>query len=338
MQHTVEKYAGKIERNEVNPHVRYDGAVSGLIFDPAREEVPLEVLAFGVYRLGPEFTTRETRDKEVVLVPQEGEFEVEVNGKRFSGARSGGPFRVKPGQSNASAVYIPSDARFSIRGQGEIAFYEAPALGQKPPSYARSEEVTVVSRGEWLWRRDVINLISPGTASSNLIVGETYNPPGLWSGTPIHQHDRDEVSSGESDHEEVYYHRFGWKQGAHDRFGAYGVQLLMDGKSLSKAYIIGDKSAFAIPGGCHPVVASPVSELLYLWGLAGRGGALAMKDIPEFAHLKQFEEIFKELQGEREPRVVTTAAIDVLAREHALTEQQKSLLIIMLREKGFNVG
>ena len=134
------------------------------------------------------------------------------------------------------------------------------------PFYAPPEELTVVSRGEWIWRRDVINLISPNNASSNLIVGETYNPPGFWSGTPIHQHDRDQASSGESDHEEVYYHRFGWKQGTDDQFGPYGVQLLMDGKSLTKAYIIGDKSAFAIPGGCHPVVASPVSELLYLWG------------------------------------------------------------------------
>ena len=65
MQRTVEKYAGKIERNEVNPHVRYDGQVSGLIFDPGQEEVPLEVLGFGVYRLGPEFTTRETHEKEI---------------------------------------------------------------------------------------------------------------------------------------------------------------------------------------------------------------------------------------------------------------------------------
>jgi len=337
MESTLNKYAGKIQRNETSPHVRYDGHASGLIFDPRQEGVPLDVLGFGMYRLGPEFMTRQTHEKEVVLVPQEGEFEVEVNGKRFGGARSGGPFAARLGKSNASALYIPCDARFGIRGKGETAFFEAPALRASPAFYMPPDEVTVVSRGEWIWRRDVINLISPKNASSNLAVGETYNPPGLWSGTPIHRHDRDEPSSGESDHEEVYYHRFGLKQGPDDQFGAYGVQLLMDGKGLSKAYIIGDKSAFAIPGGCHPVVASPVSELLYLWGLAGRGSEPAMRDIPEFAYLKRFEEIFKQIEEGQTIRVVTVSALEHLAVQHALTQEQKALLTVMLREKGFDI-
>ncbi len=338
MESTMDKYARRIERNEVNPHVRYTGRVSGLIFDPQQEEVPLEILGFGVYRLEPEFSTKETREKEVVLVPQEGDFEVEIKGKRFSGARSGGPFAAGPGKSNASAVYIPPDARFGIRGKGEMAFFEAPAVRQNPPVYVSQEELMVLSRGEWIWRRDVINLISPKNGSSKLIVGETYNPPGFWSGTPIHRHDRDQPSSGESDHEEVYYHRFGWKQGAEDQFGAYGVQLLMDGTGLNKAYIIGDKSAFAIPGGCHPVVASPVSELIYLWGLAGRGAEPAMKDIPEFVHLKSFEEIFKQLEGESASKPVTAAAFHSVAMKYALTEEQKNLLTRMLWEKGFSIG
>jgi 5-deoxy-D-glucuronate isomerase len=338
MQNTIEKYAARIERNEINPHVRYDGRMSGLIFDPLRNEVPLDVLGFGMYRLGPEFDTRETHEKELVLVPQEGEFDAEINGRKYHGGRSGGPFDVTLGKSNASALYVPSDAQFSIQGKGEIAFFEAPALRQNPPFYLHSEEVTVISRGEWNWRRDVISLISPKNASSNLIVGETYNPPSLWSGTPMHRHDRDQIASGESDHEEVYYHRFGWQQGADDRFGAYGVQLLMDGKGLNKAYVIGDKSAFAIPGGCHPVVASPVSELLYLWGLAGKGGELAMRDVPEFAHLKCFEEIFKKLESELQPRDIPAAIFDSFASQYDLTEKQKSLLAAMLREKGFNIG
>lgn len=337
MESTLKKYAQQIELNHINPHVRYDGRQSGLIFDPKREDVPLEILGFGVHKLGSEFETRETGAKEVVLVPQEGEFEVEVNGKKFSGARTGGPFASPPGRSNASAVYVPCGARFSVRGKGEIAFYEAPALRENPPLYLPPEEVTVVSRGEWIWRRDVVSLISPKNASANLIVGETYDPPGFWSGTPIHSHDKDQLASGESDHEEVYYHRFEWKQAVDDQFGAYGVQLLMDGKNLNKAYIIGDKSAFAIPGGCHPVVASPVSALLYLWGLAGRGGELAMRDIPEFAHLKQFEEIFKQLEGEPELRPITDPAVSELVAQSGLTEEQKKLLAATLREKGWGL-
>ncbi len=337
MESTLNKYADRIERNEVNPHIRYDGQESGLLLDPQKEDVPLEILGFGIYRLRPEFVARESRDKELVLVPQECEFEVAINGKRFSGARVGGPFAAKPGESNASAVYVPCGARLEIRGNGEIAFFEAPALRENPPFCLPPEEVTMVSRGEWIWRRDVVNLISPKNSSTNLIVGETYSPPGFWSGTPIHTHDKDDPGAGESDQEEVYFHRFEWKQARGDQFGAYGVQLLMDGRNLNKAYIIGDKSAFAIPGGCHPVASSPVSAFLYLWGLAGRGGDLAMRDVPEFVHLKHFEEIFKQLEGQPAIRAVSISIFGELTAKYGLTEEQKRLLTTMLREKGFCV-
>jgi hypothetical protein len=84
-----------------------------------------------------------------------------------------------------------------------------------------------------------------------------------------------------------------------DPFGPYGVQLLMDGTKLMKAFLIWDKSIFAISGGCHPVVASSVSELLYQWGLAGRGDEWAMRDIPESLSPKSFEKISKELDPSR---------------------------------------
>jgi 5-deoxy-glucuronate isomerase len=335
MKETMKKYVERIERNEINPHVRYNGQTSGLILDPCQEEVPLEILGFGIYRLGTNLITRETREKEIVFVPQEGEFEVEVNGKKFHGKRIGGPFSVGPGQSNASALYIPCNAKFSLRGNGEVAFFETPALKEKTPFFLPNEEVKVFSRGDWIWRRDVIPLINPKDASSNLIVGETYNPPGFWSGTPLHQHDNGRP--GESDHEEVYYHRFHWEKKPGDQFGPYGVQLLMDGITLTKAFLIGDKSIFAIPGGCHPVVASPVSELLYLWGLAGRGDDLSMRDIPEFLFLKSFEEIFKELEGDGTKRVLSKERFRSLCKAYPLTEEQSGLLAVMLREKGYEI-
>jgi len=338
MKETMKKYAERIERNEINPHVRYDGRISGLILDPLREEVPLEILGFGIYRLGSNFVTRETNEKEIVLVPQEGEFEVEVNGKPFRGKRTGGPFSTGPGKSNASALYIPCNSKLRIRGKGELAFFEAPAPKEKTPFFLPNKEVKVFSTGDWIWRRDVIPLISPKDASSNLVVGETYNPPGFWSGTPLHQHDNGQALSGESDHEEVYYHRFHWVKRQGDQFGPYGVQLLMDGIKLMKAFLIGDKSIFAIPGGCHPVVASPVSEILYLWGLAGRGDELVMRNIAEFLHLKSFEEIFKTLEADRTRKVISKDQFKILCAPYHFTEEQKALLEVMLREKGYEIG
>jgi len=337
MQSTLKKYAARIERNEVNPHIRYDDKKSGLILDPLRKDAPLELLGFGIYQLSSRFITKETKGKEIVLVPQEGEFEAEVNGKRFSGKRMGGPFSAGFEKSNASALYIPCNSNLRIWGKGEIVFFEAPALKEKPPFYLSNQKLKPVSRGDWIWRRNVTPLISPKDASSNLVIGETYSPPGFWSGTPLHLHDKNQPSSGESGHEEVYYHRFNWKKGTGDQIGPYGVQLLMDGKKLMKAYLIEDKSIFAIPGGCHPVVASPVSELIYLWGLAGRGEELLMRDLPEFAHLKSFEELFKSLEGAKTKKILSKEKFKALCAPYSLTKKQKVLLAAMLKEKGYEI-
>ncbi len=337
MKSTIRKYALKIERNEINPHLRYDGKRSGLILDPRRKDVPLEVLGFGIYQLGENFIKKETCEKEVVLVPQEGEFEAEINGKRFFGKRKGGPFALRPGLSNASALYIPCNSLLKIRGRGEMAFFEAPALKENPPFYITNDQVKPISRGSWIWRRDVISLISPKNVSSNLVVGETYNPPGFWSGTPPHQHDEDRPSLGESGHEEIYYYRFNLKRKKKDRFQPYGVQLLMDGKRLGKAFLIGDKSIFAIPGGCHPVVASPVSELLYVWGLAGKGSELRMRDIDQFSFLHSFEEIFNHLEKNGKKKILLEKKFNAISSSYRLTEDKKSVLIAMLKEKGYEI-
>jgi hypothetical protein len=111
----------------------------------------------------------------------------------------------------------------------------------------------------------------------------------------------------------------------------------MDGKKLMKAFLIVDKSMFAIPGGCHPVVASPVSELLYVWGLAGRGEALMMKDHPEFIHLKSFEEFFKELEGMRTKKILSQERFKTLCAPYSLTKEQKVLLVAMLKENGYEI-
>jgi len=52
MEKTMRKYADRIERNQINPHIRYDSQMSGLILDPLREEVPSKSW-IRVLRLGP---------------------------------------------------------------------------------------------------------------------------------------------------------------------------------------------------------------------------------------------------------------------------------------------
>ncbi len=336
MEETMKRYAKKILRNEINPHIRYDGKKSGLIINPKDEDIPVEVIGFGIYQLDSNIIYHETGQNEMVLVPQQGEFEVKVNGKDFSMIRED-LFSEDPEKSTASALYIPCRSEIRIHGRGEIAFFEAPAFEERSPFFLPNQEVRVISRGQWIWRRGVATFITPQNASSNLVVGETYNPPGFWSGTPIHKHDKNQPSLGESDHEEIYFFRFRKKRAPDDLFGPYGVQILMDENGLRNAYLIGDKSIFAIPGGCHPVVASPVSELIYLWGLAGRGSRLMMRDMDEFVFLKYFEEIFMKLEEGREKSLISQEKFKKLCSIYPFTEDQKRLLKAMLKEKGFEI-
>jgi hypothetical protein len=78
-----------------------------------------------------------------------------------------------------------------------------------------------------------------------------------------------------------------------------------------------------------------VSELLYLWGLAGKGDALMMKDHPEFVHLKFFEEIFKEWEGDKLKRTLAREKFKTLCAPYSFTDEQKALLLSMLNEKGY---
>lgn len=334
VEETMKKYAEKISKNEINPHFIYDGRTNGLILNPKDQNTPLEVIGFGIYRLDSNIVYHETGINEMVIIPEQGEFEVKVNGKNFFMIRED-LFPKDTEKSTGSALYIPCRSEIIIQGCGEIAFFEAPAFEEKPPFFLSNQEVKVVSRGQWIWRREVTTFITPQNASSNLVVGETYNPPGFWSGTPLHKHDKDQPNLGESDHEEVYYFRFRKKKDFDDQFGPYGVQILMDEGGLRNAYLIGDNSIFAIPGGCHPVVISPFSEVIYLWGLAGKGNKLMMRDVYEFIFLKHFEEIFMELDKEIEKRTIPKEKFQKLCSLYTFTEYQKRLLKVMLKEKGF---
>ena len=83
------------------------------------------------------------------------------------------------------------------------------------------------------------------------------------------------------------------------------------------------------------MVASPVSELLYLWALAGKSNELVMRDMAEFVHLKSFETIFRELEGGRVDRVIARERFLDLSRP--FTMEQAGLLAVMLKEKGYEI-
>ncbi len=333
MKSTVDKYGVRIQNGTINPVVDVNPLGSGVIFDPADEGTPLQVLGFGIYKLNGESYAQKTDMKEYVFIPMEGQFTVKTEEGEFHLQREGGPFNVRPGISNASALYIPKESSFTVTGHGEIIYYTAPSSKKMKTVYVAQGQVPNLSRGDLMWRRDVITLIEPGV-STNLIVGETYSPPGLWSGTPLHVHDISNVAAGESEHEEVYYHVSRLKGREMPNFT---VQMLFDGKEINKAYLCPDKTAVAIPGVCHPVAASPGSDCIYGWGLAGVEGHLGMRDIQDFAYMKKIGAFADKLRAENGNLAkfsVERARLTEFCAANGLDEFQSHIAELILRETG----
>lgn len=112
-----------------------------------------------------------------------------------------------------------------------------------PPDAVEDEE-----RGEGATFRRVRTYVSEGP----LIVGETLNPPGLWSSYPPHRHE----------HEEIYLYRFEPADG-------FGMQMRSESDADERGVVVRDGRIERITSGWHPVVAAPGSTLYYLWALAG---------------------------------------------------------------------
>jgi len=64
---------------------------------------------------------------------------------------------------------------------------------------------------------------------------------------------------------------------------------------------------------------------------------LLMRDVLEFVHLKSFEEIFKGWEGEPVKRILSKEKFNTLCAPYALTEEQKSLLAVMLKEQSYEI-
>ncbi len=334
MQKTLQKYRRAIRQGKINPLVHWDGQTSGPLLDSTSADVPLCLLDFACYRLEDGPFAIQTREREFAFVPVSGQFEVRVDSQVYQGQREGGPFAGLPGRSNASAVYAPADAVVQLSGNGEMVCFSAPAAGHKPPAFVQAGERPNVPRGTGVWLREVVTLFTPEDVSTVLVGGETYSPPGLWSGTPLHVHDEDAIEKGQSDHEEIYYHLARVTQG---EWGPFGVQMLFDSDGLDQAYVIHDHDAFAIPGGAHPVIAGPNSDMLYIWALAGPGSRLAMLDIREFAYLKKVGEILDQVTANRPRSPLSTGEFERMVAEANLHAHEAHVLRMHLKQQGVDV-
>lgn len=224
-----------------------------------------------------------TGSNEAAFVILGGRCTISVGGQTWSGLGSrpdifGGP---------PAAVYAPKESQVTVIGEStvEVAVAKSPSDVALPPTLIKPEDVRVVSAGMSNWRRDVHLVIAPGSPiSQRLIVGETINPPGNWSGVPPHKHDQ--RVPGENFLEEFYL----FKVRPAD---SYGLQLMYrDGEG--QGHIIGNNDVTVMLSGYHPTVASPGTTIGYLWTLAGEVKDYDIVIDPRFSWVANAEAVLKE--------------------------------------------
>jgi 5-deoxy-glucuronate isomerase len=135
------------------------------------------------------------------------------------------------------------------------------AEGDADPIYISPDSLTPNNVGRDNWQRKVTMIAKPDFPSQKLILGETVNPPGNWSGVPTHKHDT-AWPGVESFHEELYYFRV-------DRPGGWGIERVYDKNGLDQILLLQDRVVTIMPRGYHTVAAAPGFTLFYTFVLAG---------------------------------------------------------------------
>ena len=188
-----------------------------------------------------------------------------------------------------TAVYLPRRSRVRVRAESsaEAVLASAPCDTDLPAARIAPEDVKLISSGEANWRRDVRLVVPPGSyVTQRLIVGETVNPPGNWSGIPPHKHD--ESSAKENFLEEFYLYKTRPSDG-------FGIQLTYR-KGEEEACFVKDNDVVLFQSGYHPTVAAPGVAVYYLWVLAGRKKDYNLSIDERFSWVPSAEAVLKELK------------------------------------------
>lgn len=209
-----------------------------------------------------------TNDDEVILVPLEGSYSVDVeDGDRWQLA---GRENVFAGPTDV--LYVPRDTAVTVTAltAGRFAIPSARAVNRHPVQYLPASDVPVFVRGAGQWSRHVRDFGNASVLTADrLIAVEVVNPGGNWSGIPRHKHDT--PSDTESQLEEIYYFEAAPTPGG----AGYGMIRVSSSEAgeieVAEEVRFGD--AVLVPFGWHgPVTAPPETDLYYLNVMAGSTG------------------------------------------------------------------
>jgi len=162
------------------------------------------------------------------------------------------------------AIYLPpgSALRFTADTDVELALCTAPAAQGPEPAHVTPEMIGSFTRGSGSNEREVRNILMEDRPAASLLVTEVLTPGGHWSSYPPHKHDVEDLPR-EAYLEETYYHRLRRTEG-------WAVQRVYSKESgLEETIVVHDGDVVLVPGGYHPVSATPGYDLYYLNVMAG---------------------------------------------------------------------
>ena len=235
---------------------------------------------FGILNAWPGSSyTLDTKNSEFALLLLEGSCLVEVEGRKLGELNS----RKDTFSGLPSAVYVPCDSQFSVfGGPGKVAICGGKCIKKTQAFLVTPEQVKIIEAGRDNWSRQVRLIISPDSPSVNIILGETLNPSGNWSGIPPAKHENNNLPE-ESLHEELYYFKVDKPQG-------WGIERLYSPRrDADELLYLRDNTVTFMPWGYHEIVAAPGYTLYYLFFLAGEGNKLAQFEDPDHNWIKQTE-------------------------------------------------
>jgi len=187
-----------------------------------------------------------------------------------------------------TTVYLPNNTSYEIVAETEveIGICSAHSTLQSTPILITPEEVTEVDLGVLNWKRKAYFIIDQKVNSENLFIGETFLPPGNWA-FPPHRHDFDNYPE-EVDMDEVYHFRINPSTG-------FAIQIsCTDDKSRDDAYIMRNEDTVLIPNGYHPVAASPVDSVYFLWMMAGDKRYFISRPDDNYSWVNKSENLLKQ--------------------------------------------
>jgi len=209
---------------------------------------PDMLMDFGILKLdmGQEITSREGKERAFLLITGEVEFEWDGHG---AVAKRASCFDEMPW-----CLHVPSDVPIMISclKQGTELSVHKTINAQRfearlfKPEDCHNEERGIPSLKDTATRivRTIID--KSNRKNSNLVLGETINFPGRWSGYPPHHHPQPEI----------YFYKFNLENG----FGYAEV-----GEQVYKLRT--NDTLLIYPGVTHPQVSAPGYAMCYIWAI-----------------------------------------------------------------------